>query len=223
MDGVHISAGDRVSPVPPARKTYRHGDLRRSLLDAGIALAREGGPDAIVLREATRRAGVVPNAAYRHFAGRQELFEAVRAAAFASLATAIEAELSTLPKARKPGAASAQAVLGAVGTGYLRFALGETGLFRTAFAGPFEPEADADPEKAGQSGMNPFQLLGSALDGMVAAGILPAGRRPGAEYLAWSAVHGMAMLAIDGPLHGRSAKDLQRLGQRLVEMVVKGL
>ena len=46
-----------------ARSTYRHGDLRRALLDAGIALAREGGPEAIVLREATRRAGVVPNAA----------------------------------------------------------------------------------------------------------------------------------------------------------------
>ncbi|MGD7276749.1 TetR family transcriptional regulator, partial [Ralstonia pseudosolanacearum] len=36
---------------PPARTTYRHGDLRRALLDAGIALARAGGPDAIVLRE----------------------------------------------------------------------------------------------------------------------------------------------------------------------------
>ena len=52
---------------PPQRSTYRHGDLRRALLDAGIELARSGGPDAVVLREATRRAGVVPNAAYRHF------------------------------------------------------------------------------------------------------------------------------------------------------------
>ena len=56
---------------PRARSTYRHGDLRRALLDAGIQLARTGGPDAVVLREATRRAGVVPNAAYRHFASRQ--------------------------------------------------------------------------------------------------------------------------------------------------------
>ena len=28
----------------PARDTYRHGDLRRALLAAGIALARAGGP-----------------------------------------------------------------------------------------------------------------------------------------------------------------------------------
>ena len=36
---------------PRARSTYRHGDLRRALLDAGIELARGGGPDAVVLRE----------------------------------------------------------------------------------------------------------------------------------------------------------------------------
>ena len=65
---------------PPERSTYRHGDLRRALLEAGIQLARAGGPDAVVLREATRRAGVVPNAAYRHFASRWELLQAVRSA-----------------------------------------------------------------------------------------------------------------------------------------------
>ena len=71
---------------PPARTTYRHGDLRRALLEAAVELARTGGPDAVVLREATRRAGVVPNAAYRHFSGREDLLEAVRATALATLA-----------------------------------------------------------------------------------------------------------------------------------------
>src|SRR5260221_198027 len=87
---------------PPVRSTYRHGDLRRALLDAGIALARDGGPDAVVLREATRRAGVVPNAAYRHFASRQELLQAVRAAALSALATAMESELAGLRPRREP-------------------------------------------------------------------------------------------------------------------------
>src|SRR4030088_2432585 len=68
-----------------SRSTYRHGDLRRALLEAGIALAQAGGPDAVVLREATRRAGVVPNAAYRHFASRMELLRAVRMAALSRL------------------------------------------------------------------------------------------------------------------------------------------
>src|SRR5438552_17305380 len=79
------------------RSTYRHGDLRRALVDSGIALARAGGPDAVVLREATRRAGVVPNAAYRHFASRDELLQAVRASALAALALAMVEELRRLP------------------------------------------------------------------------------------------------------------------------------
>ncbi len=45
--------------VSIARATYHHGDLRRALLEAGLDLAREGGPDAVVLREATRRVGRV--------------------------------------------------------------------------------------------------------------------------------------------------------------------
>src|ERR1700716_167178 len=112
----------------PVRTTYRHGDLRRALLDAGIQLARDGGPDAVVLREATRQAGVVPNAAYRHFASRQELLQAVRAAALSALAVAMEAELAKLPRGIDL-VDFARASLRAIGTAYLRFAQEEPGLF----------------------------------------------------------------------------------------------
>ena len=89
----------------PERQAYHHGDLRQALVQAALELAREGGPQAIVLREATRRAGVVPNAAYRHFANHQALFEAVRSAALTALAQAIEAAMQAaerLPDAAKP-------------------------------------------------------------------------------------------------------------------------
>jgi AcrR family transcriptional regulator len=208
----------------PARNTYRHGDLRRALLEAGVELARSGGPEAVVLREATRRAGVVPNAAYRHFAGREDLLEAVRAAALSALAVAMEQELARLRlrQGQEP-AEQARGRLRAVGTGYLRFALEETGLFRTAFSKPAAAEGDRDPSKAGSSGLNPFELLGSALDRMAACGLLPPQRRAGAEYLAWSAVHGLALLLIDGPLKGVPKKQADALAQRLLDMVEKGL
>jgi AcrR family transcriptional regulator len=204
------------------RTTYRHGDLRRALLEAGISLARAGGPDAVVLREATRQAGVVPNAAYRHFASRQELLLAVRAHALSSLAMAMEAELAEL-QGDPASAEYARGSLRAVGIGYLRYAHAEPGLFRTAFTVPLNDGADADPARAGNSGLNPLQLLGAALDRMAQTGVLPPKRRLGAEYLAWSAVHGLAVLVTEGPL--RSLTDAQRLivGQRLVEMVEKGL
>lgn len=206
----------------PVRSTYRHGDLRRTLIDAGVALARSGGPDAVVLREATRRAGVAPNAAYRHFASRDDLLNAVRAAAVAAVAASMDAELAQVPSTLGP-LEQARARVRAVGTGYMRFAWAETGLFRTAFGGRFTVARNPDPEKASASGLNPFLHLTEALDQLVQAGALPPERRPGAEFLAWSTVHGMALLSIDGPLLGTPAQVLESLGQRLLDMVERGL
>jgi len=45
----------------------------------------------------------------------------------------------------------------------------------------------------------------------------------GAEFLAWSTVHGFAMLVIDGPLHGFARAQIDALGQRAVAMVEQGL
>jgi AcrR family transcriptional regulator len=207
----------------PPRDTYRHGDLRRALLDAGIDLARHGGPDVVVLREATRRAGVVPNAAYRHFASRHDLLQAVRASALSALAIAMEAELKRLRRGRN-SQDDARAGLRAIGTAYLRFAQTEPGLFRTAFSVPGDPETAVDSAKAGRSGLDPFQLLSAALDRLVEAGVLPPESRPGAEYLAWSAVHGLAMLVLDGgPLHRLKRAQRRAVGQRILDMVEKGL
>jgi AcrR family transcriptional regulator len=204
-----------------ARDTYRHGDLRRALLDAGIELARAGGAEAVVLREVTRRAGVVPNAAYRHFASRHDLLQAVRSAALSAMAVAMETELARV----RPGGNSAdyaRACLRAVGRAYLRFAQEEEGLYRAAWAIPDAAPGIADPAR-GNGGLNPFQLLGGALDRLVEAGVLSPERRPGAEYLAWAAVRGLAMLTIDGPLRRLSRRQRDEIGQRLLDMVEKGL
>jgi hypothetical protein len=88
---------------------------------------------------------------------------------------------------------------------------------------PVENETEPDPAKAGPGGLNPFQLLGAALDKLVEAGVMPKERRTGAEYLAWSAVHGLALLFTDGPLHSMNAKQREAIGQRLLDMVEKGL
>jgi AcrR family transcriptional regulator len=202
----------------PARGTYRHGDLRRSLLEAGIEMARQGGPDAVVLREATRQAGVVPNAAYRHFSSQQALLQAVREHALSAAAGMMEAELAQVAETLSP-ADAARASLRSVGRAYLRFAHAEPGLFRTAFT------VQGSAGSAVNTGLapNPFRLLGAALDRFVAAGILPPARRRGAEYLAWSAVHGLALLVTDGPLHSMAVAEREAIGERLLDMVEKGL
>lgn len=205
-----------------SRTTYRHGDLKQALLDAGLDLAREHGPEGVVLREATRRAGVAFSAAYRHYNGQPDLLDAVRGAALAAVARTMEHELSEV-EPNGPSHEYARNSLRAIGKGYLRFALDETGLFRTAFVLPFNQEAEPAHPATGASGLNPFQLLAMALDRMLEAGLLAPGQRPQAEYLAWSAVHGMAMLMIDGPLSTVSREELSVLSQRLLIMVERGL
>lgn len=205
----------------PKRDTYRHGNLRNALIQAGLELARDGGPDAVILREATRRVGVVPNAAYRHFADRRALLRAVSQAALARLAAAMETELANLPPAGDP-AGSARARIRALATGYLRFAQDEPGLFRAAFS-TTDMVDTGDESGTGPGGLTAFQLLGAALDDLVETGVLPPDRRDGAEYFVWSTVHGLAVLLIDGPLRGLLPVQAEAAGQRVMDSIERGL
>jgi AcrR family transcriptional regulator len=204
------------------RETYRHGDLRQALITAGLDLARDGGPDAVVLREATRRVGVSPNAAYRHFADRGALLAAVSASAQGRVADSMLAEADRVARTDDP-ATAARRRLRAVGTGYLRFAREQPGLFRTAFSVPDDLANSGSPAKAGAAGLTPFQILGQTLDQLEVAGVLPASRRAGAELHAWSAVHGLGMLIIDGPLRGLTAEMMDGATARLLDMVDRGI
>lgn len=188
-----MSPDRSATPAEPRRRP--RGAVRDGLVAAGLELARGGGPEAVVLREATRAVGVVPNAAYRHFANRDELLAAVCAAALEELAERMAAGVAQVPGDRAdPRAAGLR--LRAVGAAYLAFAREEPGLFATAFALPqqhaYGPAADAD--------RSPLGRLRAALDELVDAGVLDARRRPGMEYAVWSTVHGMAVLAGQGPL-----------------------
>ncbi len=207
-------------PGTPRRRAHRHGDLRRALVSAGVDMAREGGPDAVVLREATRRAGVVPNAAYRHFADRAALLHAVCDEAMAMLAAAMVAERALVPEAATP-AGSARARLRAIGLAYVTFAQEQPGLFRTAFSAA-DPIA-AHPKSADADGSTPFGLLADALDELVDTGALPPARRPHAEFSAWSAVHGLAMLLVRGPLRGLDQPQVRAITGNLLTVIERGL
>lgn len=214
----------RPSALPISQSGSRRpaGAVRSGLIEAGIALARDGGPGAVVLREATRHVGVSPNAAYRHFADRDELLAAVCVAAMREMASRMEAAMARVDA--PPGSvAGATARLTAIGQAYLDFAAAEPGLFATAFAVPGHLAYATAPESTGPGGRSPLQLLQAALDDLVAAGILPPDRRPDAEFPVWSAVHGMAVLRSQGPLREVSAEQGEHLAELLLGFIVRGL
>ncbi len=174
------------------------GAVRDGLVAAGLELARRGGPDAVVLREATRMVGVVPNAAYRHFADRDELLAAVCLAAMGELADRMAAGVARVRGASGEPAA-ARRRLRAIGAAYLAFAREEPGLFATAFALPSQ-HPYAGPDARGAAARTPLGQLRAALDELVEAGVLDRKHRDGVEYPVWSTVHGLAVLVGQGPL-----------------------
>jgi len=73
-----------VTSVASARRE-RKQQTRQALLDAALALLETRSFDGLSLREVTRRAGVVPTAFYRHFAGMRELGLALVTESFQTL------------------------------------------------------------------------------------------------------------------------------------------
>lgn len=201
--------GSRPASGPGSRP---RGVVRERLLEAGTDLARQGGPEAVVLREATRKVGVAPNAAYRHFADRDALVNAVASVALRRLADAMEEGIASLPDI-DPGRRAAFS-LAEVGKAYVDFAMAEPGLFRVAFAAHGVVDLN---------GHSPLDVLGATLDHCLAAGILSPEKRLGAETFCWSVVHGFAELNVSGPLseldaearEAELARVLERIGQAL--------
>ncbi|MGH9595439.1 MAG: TetR-like C-terminal domain-containing protein, partial [Edaphobacter sp.] len=147
--------------------------------------------------------------------------DAVRSACISQLAAAIEDEMKKCRPGRDPQAFGRKS-LRAVGMGYLGFAMRVPGMFRTAFSVP-PPVHSPDPANTASMGLDPFQLLSLALDRMHESGLLSKKDRKDAEYLAWSTVHGLALLVLEGPLHKMPHEMVLALGERLVVMVERGL
>lgn len=213
------------NPAAPAspRGTYRHGDLKRALVDAAVALAREAGPVAVTLREATRRSGVVPTAAYRHFSNHQALVDEVRKVGMAGIAQSMRKQMARAGRGLL-GAERARARFRALGCGYVLYALKEPGLFRTGFSANTYDLSVAITQQLLQAGLgDPFMVLQEALVDLAETGTLAADKRHDAAFLAWSGVHGMALLMLDGPLRDAPAKEKKALIDGVVAMIEKGL
>jgi AcrR family transcriptional regulator len=160
-----------------SERSYHHGDLPSALVAAGEALLDEGGDGAFSLREAARRAGVSPAAAYRHFPDKEALLARIALRGFAEFGEAL----------RQAAAAAPDGPLDAMGIAYVDFALARPARFRLMF-GPLTARASARDAGLAAARNAAFEALSAR-----------AGSRP-ASLRAWGLVHGLAMLLLDGAL-----------------------
>ena len=174
--------------TPRQRQPYHHGDLRQALVDAAIALLREGGVPALSLRAAARKAGVSQAAPYRHFADHADLLAAVAAEGFTRLRAAmIEAARSgTSPREGLRGLARA----------YVRFGVKHPAQYRVMF-GAETAGHSRFPELEKQSS-SVYQLLVDGIVGLQQSGLVRSGDPLAIALTAWSSMHGLVTLVLDG-------------------------
>ena len=164
----------------------QHGDVRRLVLDAAIAIIESDGADSVSMREVARRAGVSHQAPYHYFGDRSGILAAISEEGFAGLAQAFRDVHETEMPAAKAGFIA-----------YLNFAREHIGHFRVMFrndiCGVMTHELTA---VAADSAFDELRLMVSRITGPE---IDPNKAFTFAAML-WSLSHGLATLVIDGPL-----------------------
>ncbi len=209
--------------APRRQPPYHHGNLAQALVAAGLEMATEGGPEALSLREAARRAGVSPTAAYRHFEDRDALVMAVKVAVLAQLGAALRAATrSRLPSGLDDSERARQRLIG-IGRAYVDFAIANPGRYRMIFAEATFPSDRLQGEDGKDAGESPYGILGEVLDQMVVASALDPERRTGAEIPMWALVHGLSSLILEGPYQQLPRREQTALVQSALELVVSGL
>ncbi|MFE5667522.1 TetR/AcrR family transcriptional regulator [Streptomyces niveus] len=206
-----------------ARRNYHHGELRAALLDAAEALVRERGADGWSLREASARVGVSSSAAYHHFASRDALVRALRRRVLGELGERLSQEVGRI--AGPEAGADHQRRLVAVGRTYVQWAVEDPSVARLAFGAgaPATGDPASDSTSDAATSLHPHDVLDAELDRLVEVGGLPAAARPGADFVVWAAVHGLATLLVDGLARLDDPRAVAREAERVVRAVLTGL
>jgi AcrR family transcriptional regulator len=189
--------------------------LRDRLVQAATALIARKGPQGFSLREVARRARVSEAAPYWHFADREALLAAVAESGFELMAKGMLAIRSEVAGPRER--------LRALGLGYVRFALAHPSYLRVMF-GSEVPDKAAHPTLK-EAGDRTFELLVQTIVEGQAEVQIVRGDPVELAVAAWSLVHGLAALLVDGKLkdHVRSAEEAERLAGRLIDLFLLGL
>lgn len=176
--------------------TYHHGNLADSLLDAVDEIASQFGLEAVTLRACAKKIGVSPSSAFRHYSDKRDLLTAFATRALRQLASELSAANQKASEETKDAdtATNADALVG-VGLAYISFAIDKPAFFRAMWNEETLYTNDESYVAAADE-------LGSYLKGGFADAIVDTDpdSLSSEELIAWSSVHGLANLFVDGPI-----------------------
>lgn len=174
-------------------RNYHHGDLKVALINAAKTLLKEKGIEALSLRTLASAVGVSHMAPYAHFKNKTELFQAIAASGFNTLANRQEAI--------NHSQSAAQLILD-YGTQYIEFAVDNAPLYRlmlsqTQVTGPQQDvSASHMSDELQTASKRSYSVLVNAFAQICENKETQKVRAQGA----WALVHGIASLLIDGHL-----------------------
>lgn len=198
-------------------KPYHHGDLRRVLIDAALQLVGEGGPDAVSVREAARRAGVSPGAPFRHFPSRDALMQAVAEEAQRRFRAEIEVALS------EAVAGDPLARFRSLGLAYVRWAMRNPTHFEILSSRRFFDRDTAAGVSADNAEL--IELTERTLAEAFAKGQLRPGNLKAVQIAGRALVYGFARMNIDGhfPRWGVVGPEAERTAEAIIDLFIEGI
>lgn len=180
------------------RGAYHHGNLKEALIEAGMKALATSEADELSLRMLAREVGVTANAAYRHFADKDDLLNALAAEGFRRFAQSQRQAVL--------GHATPEERLKASGLAYIAFAMAQPGLYRLMFGRLDHVGQHADLQ------CNSLDAMATLLEAAAAQLNVPAHdeRVRVAAAACWGLVHGLSALAMGGQLavFGMNQQDL---------------
>ena len=191
-----------------ARTAYHHGDLHQQAHDQALAVLRLEGDGAISLRDIAKQIGVSAPALYRHYADRESLLAELAISGFAALRQQLLSVDQHAPRA---------ALIG-IGLAYVAFAQSEPNLYRLMFGGRVLPKG-AHP-RLDQAGLDAFNVLQDTIARGQRAGYLKPAPLALMTATAWSLVHGLSQLTIDGHLPNADAEP--QLAEGITSLLLEG-
>ena len=198
----------------PKQRRYHHPDLKQALLDHAVQLIEDEGLRGFSLRKLATRAGVSHAAPYRHFENKDQILVTLMLEGHKRLRRALVSAIE-----RCQGTAADKHL--AMGRAYLEFAQKNADYLHVMFSA--EAMAAAASRLAGKEvhgdEYDSFGVLEDMIRQCQKEGVMPAGADPGAlSLLAWSEVHGLALLRNEGVL-GRMSEARGGTERRTLEAI----